>query len=1186
MAENIKPTPGDVPGDTGSISQKRKLSGKPDFSLDAKYLQEDGVIVLSGVQALVRVPLDMRRADQRRGLNTATFISGYRGSPMGGLDMLLQENEKIMVQHHVKFMPGLNEDLAATAVMGSQMANTLPNPKYDGVLGMWYGKAPGVDRSGDAFKHANFAGVGKYGGVLALAGDDPNAKSSTLPSATEVQLVDAFMPVLYPGSVQEMIDFGRVGLELSRYSGLWVGFKVVTNVADEFASVEASPDRLKITDPGFTLQGKPWQPIQRPMLLTPYSLQTEREIIEGKLEAARAFGAVNQMNKVVVRGADDWIGIAAAGKTYYDLRQALKELGLDEDALRQYGIRLLKIGMLYPMDKTVLRDFAHGLEEVFVIEEKRSFIETILRDALYNMPDRPRIVGKYDENDRALVKAYGELDSDDLAALLYQRLTQRIPREALNNRVAELTNLPLPMLMPLVSSAARTPYYCSGCPHNTSTMIVPAGAVVAAGIGCHTMTLLMDRTKDSISGLTQMGGEGVQWVGSAPFTETDHIYQNLGDGTMFHSGTLAIRQAIAANTHITYKILWNSAVAMTGGQDPEVKMPIWSLTQLLRAEGVGRIIVTTPDPHDYPPNTQWAEGVEVWHRDRIEEAQLALREDPAVSVLIHDQECAAELRRKRRRGLIEEPNTRVFINEAVCEGCGDCGEKSNCLSVFPVETEFGRKTQIHQSSCNKDYSCLKGDCPAFMTIEPVAAELKRTKPLYEVNIALPQPVFRTQGESNLYMMGIGGTGVVTVNQILGTAAVIDGKSVVALDQTGLSQKGGPVISHIKILDHIEEGANKVSRGRADGYLVFDELSGAQTANLMHATPGKTVAVVSSSVVPTGQMIANSKVGYPGMNHLQRTIDAMTTPAENVYFDAIEISEALFGSHMQANLMMVGAAYQRGLIPVSAESIEQAITLNGVAVKANIQAFRVGRRIVVEPEWVNTLKTSRQGDLDYTAPALSPEARAIVDSVGATGEVLRVLEIRVPELIAYQNAAYARQYADFVKQVALAESQAKPGQTKLAENVARYLFKLMAYKDEYEVARLHLKSNVKAELAEQFGQSAKVAVMLHPPLLRSMGLKSKLKLGAWFTPFMKMLRGAKSLRGTPLDIFGYDHVRKVERALITEYRDLITKHLPTLAQDYDVAVKLAELPDMIRGYDHIKLRNVAAYRESMAALVKK
>jgi indolepyruvate ferredoxin oxidoreductase len=843
--------------------------------------------------------------------------------------------------------------------------------------------------------------------------------------------------------------------------------------------------------------------------------------------------------------------------------------------------------MLHPLDGGVLREFADGLEEVFVIEEKRSLLESALRDAMYALPDRPRIVGKRDEHDKPLVKAYGELDSDDIALLIHQRLVRRIPREALHDRAAEMAAQPLPLTLPMVSSTARTPYYCSGCPHNTSTLSVPQGALVGAGIGCHTMTLLIDKTKDAISGLTQMGGEGVQWVGASPFTDTDHLYQNIGDGTLFHSGTLAIRQAIAAKAHITYKILWNSAVAMTGGQDPEVNMSVWQLTHLLRAEGVDKIIVTTPEPTAYPANAHWAEGVEVWHRDRIEEAQLALREHRAVTVLIHDQECAAELRRKRRRGLAEEPSTRVFINEAVCEGCGDCGEKSNCLSVFPVETEFGRKTQIHQSSCNKDYSCLKGDCPAFITVEPDTTPRQAHRPSFEMSAAdLPAPVYRTHGESNLYMLGIGGTGVVTVNQILGTAAVIDGKSVVALDQTGLSQKGGPVVSHIKIKDGIDDGANKVSRGRADGYLVFDELTGAQTVHLMHATPGRTVAITSTSVVPTGQMVANGAVRYPGLNHLHKSIDAMTTPEANVYFNAIEVSEALFGSHMQANLMMVGAAFQRGLIPVSAEAIEQAITLNGVAVKANVQAFRVGRRIVVEPAWVDTLKTRRQGELDYTPETLNGDARALVESVAPEGELRRLLELRVPELIAYQNIGYARQYVEFIGRVRRAEQQAAPNQTRLSEAVAKYLFKLMAYKDEYEVARLHLKANVRAEIADQFGSQAKAAVMLHPPLLRSLGLKRKLKLGAWFTPFLKLLRGMKGLRGTPFDIFGLDGIRKTERALIGEYRAAVESLLPTLASDYDRAVKLAELPDLVRGYDHVKLRNVAAYRAQMAALLKR
>lgn len=1183
MAEYIKPGPGEVPGNSGGASRARKLTGKPGFSLDAKYLQEDGIIVLSGTQALVRLPLDQHRADKARGLNTATFISGYRGSPLGGLDMLLHEQEELIKRHHVRFVPGINEDLGATAVFGSQLANLLPNPIYDGVLGVWYGKSPGVDRSGDAFKHANFAGVGKYGGVLALAGDDPNAKSSTLPSATEYQLYDAMMPVIYPGNVQELLDLGRYGFELSRYCGLWVGFKVVTNVADEFSTVEVGRNRVSIVDPGFMYKGKPWQAQQYPQLLTPYSLTTEREMMEGKLEAARLFGAANQLNNVVVRSSDDWIGLVAAGKTYFDLRQALKELGLDDDALRHYGIRILKLSLITPIDSAIIRDFAEGLEEIVVIEEKRAFIEHMVRDVLYNLSVRPRVVGKHDELGRPLVKPFGEIDSDNLGGLLYGRLIQRIPFEALTDRTAQIAKQPFPMTVPLL---ARTPYYCSGCPHNTSTLTVPKDAVVAAGIGCHTMTLLMDRAKGSIFGLTQMGGEGAQWVGASPFTETSHIFQNLGDGTLFHSGTLAIRQAVAANAHLTYKILWNSAVAMTGGQDPDVQMSVWQLTHLLRAEGVGKIIVTTTDPDAYPSNASWADGVEVWNRDRIEEAQVQLVKHPGVTALIHDQYCAAELRRKRRRGILPEPATRVFINEAVCEGCGDCGEKSNCLSVFPVETEFGRKTQIHQSSCNKDYSCLKGDCPAFITVEPVETELRRSKPIYEVDVDLPEPVMRVRGESNLYMMGIGGTGVVTVNQILGTAAMIDNKVVIALDQTGLSQKGGPVVGHLKILDGPDEVANRISRGAANGYLVFDLLTGTTYQNLIQATPGQTIAVVSSSVVPTGQMVASTGVQFPRMNSLHDAIDEFTTPESNVYFDAIALSEALFGSHMPANLMLIGAAYQLGLIPISSEAIEQAIQLNGVAVKANTQAFRVGRRIVIEPAWVQTLETKRQGQIDKK-PVVSSEARAIINTVRAGGEILRLLEFRIPELIEYQNADYAKAYAAFVAKVFEAEQAAVPGRTALTEGVARHLFKLMAYKDEYEVARLSLKSELKSELAEQFGPSAKVSYMLHPPMLRSMGMNRKLKLGSWFNFGLMALKRAKFLRGTRFDIFGYARVRRVERTLIQEYRQMIEGTLATLAPEkHDMAVELASLPDIIRGYEDVKLRNVEKFRSQVKQIAGK
>lgn len=1157
------------------------------FTLDAKYLQEEGTILLSGVQALMRLPLDQRRADLRRGLNTATLISGYRGSPIGGLDMLLQQNQRILQDHEVVFIPGVNEDLGATAVFGSQLANLLPQPKYDGVLGMWYGKAPGLDRSSDAIKHANFAGVGRNGGVLAIAGDDPNAKSSTLPSATEMSMWDSFMPVLFPGNVQEVLDFGRIGFELSRYSGLWVGFKFVTNIADEFSNAEVAPDRIQMQRPDFIYKGKPWQPNQNAHLLTPYSLAIEREVMEGRLEAARRFGALNQLNRITVRTADDWIGIASAGKNYYDVRQAFQELGIDDEMLQQYGIRLLKINLLAPMDSEIIREFAHGLQEIVVLEEKRSFVELFIRDALYNLSERPLLIGKKDEHDQYFVPQYGELSSDDIARLLVKRLSKHLPADLLEQRLKLLDAPVQSMSLPLLPmDIQRTPYYCSGCPHNTSTMNVPEGSLVGAGIGCHTMTVLMDRSKESVIGITQMGGEGAQWVGATPFTEVPHLFQNLGDGTLFHSGTLAIRQSVAANANITYKILWNSAVAMTGGQHVDGGMSLPELTHLLQAEGVRRIIITSPTPDEYNPQLNWAPGIEIWHRDRIVEAQEALAEIPGVTALIHDQECAAELRRKRSRGTAPEPATRVFINEAVCEGCGDCGDKSNCLSVFPVETEFGRKTQIHQSSCNKDYTCLKGDCPAFLTVIPNTDELKaRKKDIFEITEALPEPRYVTDRVANIYMVGIGGTGVVTTNQIVATAAVIDGKYVTSLDQTGMSQKGGPVVSHLKILDQPDEGANQISLRSADCYLAFDLLGATNFKNLAHTDPNRTVAIVSTSEIPTGGMVASTAVRYPGMHPLIRVVEEHTRAADNVYFDAIGLSEMLFGSHMPANMMVIGAAYQRGLIPVSAAAIEKAIELNGVAVKANLNAFRAGRKIVLEPDFVVTLKPKRTGDLEIT-PEITPEAAALINRIGAPdgSELQHLLQIRVPELIEYQNTAYAASYVDMVRSVYIREQTICPGITRLSEAVARYLFKLMAYKDEYEVARLHLKQELDREITAQFGENAQVRYMLHPPILRTLGMKKKLALGSWFDNGYRMLTRMKGLRGTPMDIFGYAKVRRVERDLIQQYRDLIQQSLTALSPEtYDTVVELASLPDIVRGYEDIKLRNVEQYQQRVEEL---
>jgi indolepyruvate ferredoxin oxidoreductase len=1149
---------------------------KENFSLDAKYRQEEGQIFLSGIQALVRLPLDQHRADKRRGLSTATLISGYRGSPLGGLDLTLERNPELLREHHVVFVSGVNEDLGATAVYGSQLAALFPRPKYDGVLGMWYGKGPGVDRTGDIFKHANFAGVSRTGGVLALAGDDPLAKSSTLPSHSEVALYDAFMPVLFPGNTQEILDLGRFGFELSRYCGLWVGFKIVTNVADEIGTADVSPDRIVIADPGFTLDGRPWLQRQNPTLLPPGVLETEREIHLGRWEAAKAFAVANKLNRITVPTPNAWLGIAAPGKTYYDVREALSELGLDDAALRHHGIRLLKIGMLFPMEPTIVREFAQGLEELLVVEEKRAFCELFIRDVLYNQAQRPQITGKRDLEGQLLVPPDAELDADKIAQIIAKRLERKLSLPSITSRVALLEAMrerPAPLTL------ARAPYFCSGCPHNRSTLL-PEGSIASAGIGCHGMALMMDRRT---FGLTHMGGEGVQWVGIAPFTETPHLFQNLGDGTFFHSGSLAIRQAIAARTNVTFKILYNSAVAMTGGQAAAGAMPVPELTRWLESEGVKKIFVLADDPEKYPKDTRWAPGLEVWERDRLDEAQRILREIKGVTALVYDQRCAAEKRRLRKRGKLEDPNLRVFINEAVCEGCGDCGVKSNCLSVHPVETEFGRKTQIHQSSCNKDYSCLNGDCPSFLTVVPLGMPKKKEKRVYKVDRPLPEPALKVPREARVYMMGIGGTGVVTVNQILGTAALLDGTHVLGLDQTGLSQKGGPVVSHLKLGDAGRETSNKIGAGGADCYIGYDILVATSPVNLDHASPERTIAIVSTSQVPTGAMVTSTEVQFPESSSLLASINRFTRKDENVYLDALGLAETLFDDHMASNMIVLGAAYQAGAIPVSAKAIEEAIALNGVSVAMNTHAFRAGRLVVADPQWASTLKKHRVGEVEV-APALTSEARALVDRVGASGELRRLLEIRVPELIAYQDASYASQYVDFVKRVVDAERRAAPGETRLSEGVARHLFKLMAYKDEYEVARLHLRNDVAAALAAEFPGGVQVQYNLHPPLLRAMGMKKKIKLGKWFDGAFRMLYAMRGLRGGALDVFGRAEVRRVERALIGEYRALVEKALAGLSADsYARAVKLAALPDVIRGYEEIKLRNVAKFREQVKAL---
>jgi len=1146
------------------------------FALDEKYTLLEGTILLSGVQALVRVLLDRRRDDARRGLNTAGLVSGYRGSPLAGFDLTIERAQKLLDEHQIRFIPGVNEDLGATMLFGSQTANLFPGARYDGVFGMWYGKAPGVDRSGDVFKHANFAGTSRRSGVLVVAGDDPGSKSSTLPSHSEPALYDALMPVLAPASIQDVLDFGRLGYELSRFSGLWVGFKVTNLLADEFGTALVAPHRPPVIVPDLEIRGQPWHASQTHTLGAPRALALEQEIYEGRLVAARAFAGANRIDRIAVDPADAWITIAAAGKTFSEVRQALALLDLSDDVLARYGVRLLQLGMVFPLDESVISRAARGVEELVIVEEKRPFIELFARDLFYHRADRPRIVGKRDEQGRTCIPAHGELDAERLVPLLCDRLAQRIPRSAMRNSARPRT--PPPIIALAADTPVRGAYFCSGCPHNRST-VVPDGAIAIGGIGCHGLVHGMER---STVGLAHMGGEGAQWAGLAPFTELPHVFQNIGDGTLFHSGSLAIRQAIAADANITYKILYNNAVGMTGGQPVDGTMSVPALTRALEAEGVRRIIVTSDAPEKYAEEERFAPGVEVWHRDRLIEAQDVLRTTPGVTVLIHDQMCAAELRRQRRRGRQPDPALRVLINEAVCEGCGDCGVQSNCLSVLPVDTEYGRKTRIHQSSCNKDYSCLLGDCPAFLTITPADGVRPPRPPRPELPDDLAEPVGERPAAAAIYLIGIGGTGVVTVNQVLGTAALLDSLQVIGLDQTGLSQKGGQVVSHLKLSSQPFTGANRVGNGMATCYLAFDLLSAAAAPHLSRVARGVTTAIVSTSAMPTGAMVRSPEVTYPAQERLIAQIEQHTTPGANTYLDAVDLADRLFGDHLMANMIVLGAAYQRGLLPVSAASIERAIELNGVAVERNREAFRVGRMVVIDPGWADA---ELQRRTVAPRPVVSAAARTIIETIGAEGELLRLLEIRVPELIAYQDAAYAREYAELVRRVVRAEADVLPGSSRLSEAVARYLFKLMAYKDEYEVARLSLQPELTATIDRQFGAGARRQYQLLPPFLRALGRRTKIGLGAWFDGVYHVLVRLRGLRRTPFDPFGQAPVRRVERALIGEYRQVIEAELAVLtAGRIERAVAIAELPDMIRGYEEIKLRNVARYRTALAQLV--
>lgn len=1148
--------------------------------LEDRYRLTDGTIHATGVQALARLPLDVRRYDIKHGLNTAAFIAGYEGSPLGGYDLELFRQHGFLDEFGVVFSPAVNEEIAATAVQGTQLAATMPNATVEGITGFWYGKSPGLDRATDSMRHNNLAGTHPKGGAVAFVGDDPAAKSSTAPGNSDAPLADLGIPILYPADSQEVLDFGMHAVAMSRASGLWTSVKILTNVADGAGLVTVHPDRFHPSVPELSVNGAPYvHEVSGKMLgKNLFTMEESRNGI--RLAIAKAYIAANNLNVITHSSVDDRIGIVASGKTYLDVQHALAMLGFDDDELARRGIRLLKLGVIWPVDAGVVTRFADGLAEVIVVEEKRAFLETALKDVLFGRANAPLISGKSAPDGSPLLRSAGDLDADVIAVALAERLSSygtfagiEAWRQA---RTQQTRMMPLPLAL-----AERTPYFCSGCPHNSSTK-APDGSLVGGGIGCHSLSLLMNPDEvGEITGLTQMGGEGAQWIGMAPFVTEKHLLQNIGDGTFHHSGSLAVRGAIASGVNMTYKILYNAAVAMTGGQQAVGAMSVAELTFALSAEGVSRIIITTEDESDYT-GVKLAAGVEVWHRDRIIEAQETLAKIPGVTVLIHDQECATELRRKRKRQLVETPPLRVMINERICEGCGDCGEKSNCLSVQPLATEFGRKTMIDQSTCNLDFSCLKGDCPSFVTVVP-GTKTRSTKTADPLNDTFDEPAPRfDQPIHTTRILGVGGTGVVTLSQILSVAATLAGKTVRSLDQTGLAQKGGAVISDVKVGDEkVLIQSNKTMTGECDLYLGADLLVAAQDANLQVNRPGHSFAVVSTTQTATGQMVTDTAKEFPDVSVLTKRILDSSTP-DGKFIDARRVCETLFGVDQFANMLLVGIAYQAGALPIPSDAIEAAIHANGVKTAENIQAFRRGRQMIADPDAFFATVALLNGETPPPPTPSAREAQLIADvTTDTTSELHRLLTIRVPELVAYQHHNYAAQYVAFVKQVAAVEAEKVPGATKLAETVAFHLHKLMAYKDEYEVARLATDKMWAKQIAYQFGDDAKVRVMLHPPALRALGLNKKLALGSWFMPVFHVLKRVKAVRGTPLDVFGVAKVRRVERALRGEYKTLITGLLADLtAENHADTVAIAALPDMIRGYEEIKLANVEKYRDAV------
>ncbi len=1121
-------------------------------TLDDKYEQSDGRVFLTGTQALVRLPLVQRRLDREAGLDTRGYISGYRGSPLGVYDKSLWEARRFLERGGIHFNPGVNEDLAATAIWGTQQIGLVTKPKCDGVFGIWYGKGPGVDRTGDAFRHANSAGTAPRGGVLALLGDDHLAKSSTTAHHSELAMVHAQIPILNPANVQDLLDLGLRGWAMSRFSGLWVSMKCISATIDSSASVYVDPDRTRSVIPDDFSMPDGGVSIRWPDDI----LAQEQRMIEHRLPAAQAFARANGINPLVWHGPGDRIGIAATGKGYAEVREALALLGIDAARARQIGLRLWKVGMSWPLEEEGARAFLDGLEEVVVVEEKRALVETQLKEIAFHLAQRPqRIVGKADEAGSRLLPATGELTPLIVAEALRARLV-RLGVAELSDALARFGGNRAAAGAP--APVERTPYFCSGCPHNSSTR-VPDGSLAMAGIGCHYMAVWADRNTHLT---THMGAEGANWIGMEAFVEEPHIFQNLGDGTYQHSGLLAVRAAVAAGTSITYKVLYNDAVAMTGGQPHDGALTPASITRQLRAEGVQRIALVTDEPDKYGLEHTFAEGTTLHHRRELDAVQAELRTWPGVSALVYDQTCAAEKRRRRKRGLLEDPDRRAFINELVCEGCGDCSKASNCISVEPLETEFGRKRRINQSSCNKDFSCVEGFCPSFVSVS--GAALRKAAPSHDGDsltslvAGLPQPSRPDLDRPhNIVITGIGGTGVVTVGAVLGMAAHIEGKGVSILDQVGLSQKGGAVLSEVRLAARPEDVHSvSVGRGGADLLLGCDMVVAAHADVRARLAPAVSASVVNAHRAPVAQFVLDPDLSF-GTRRMMDLIAESSRPEATDFIDATRLATRLFGDSIAGNLMLLGFAVQRGHIPVGTAAIERAVELNGVAVQMNLDAFRWGRVAAGNPTAIRNLLENEAGTGDSHEKSLD-----------------QLIEHRVQFLAGYQNQAWAERYREAVATVRTVEAARVPGEESLARAVARYLFKLMAYKDEYEVARLYTDGTFLRRLRETFAGRPRLTFHLAPPLFAprdpETGHLRKLSFGPWMLPAFRLLARLRFLRGTPFDPFGWTRERRSERAEIVRYRELLKLIGDRLRPDnHATAVALASVPEHIRGFGHVK-----------------